>query len=117
MNIKNSKEMIEHLAELCRQDKRFKDSYKIDIYGPFGMRAYSSLYIKDSNDETIGHLTIEIDVEREWYLYENGQIVKDMYPENSIGAYNNMNHKTEPLPDRNEDILNIIFSNIEYHYV
>ena len=106
--MKTSQEKIEQLAELCRQDERFKDSYKIVTYGPFGLRAYSCLYITDSNSEIVGHLTIETDVERRRYLYENGQIIKDMYPENSIGYYNNMNHRTAPLPDSDEEILNII---------
>lgn len=83
---------------------------KIKKYGPFGLRAYSSLYIMDAekDDPICGYLTVEVDGYRECYRYETSQKI-NAYPKGSIGEMNGMNIVTKELPNNILDVLNLIF--------
>lgn len=84
---------------------------RITKYGPFGLRAYSSLYIKDAekDDQICGHLTVEADEYRGCYRYETSQKI-NAYPKGSIGEMNRMNIVTKELSNNILDVLDLIFS-------
>lgn len=99
---------LEDLADAIKDDPRAKDC-QIDIYGSFGLRACSSLYIRNNDGHIVGSLTVEL--LEEGIFYETGhQKQSDRYPEGSLGAINGFNNEIAKLPMDIDKIKDIVFS-------
>lgn len=82
-----------------------------EIYGPFGLRCETSIYLREdmskriTEQETRSIYLVPVHDEDGNYVihYETGE-TKDGYQKGSIGYLNGMHRKTAPLPDTIEEI-------------
>ena len=110
----NSFDLARFIGEEAKKDSRFKDGYIAEVYGPFGIRAYSCIFVIDPSKksgsgrdgEIVGSLTIE--GTEGGYLYETGEVI-NRFPEGSIGYMNNMNNVVAKLPVYTEEVLDLLF--------
>lgn len=88
------------LKEYCGGDE-------VKVYGPFGLRAYTSIYVCKGN--RIGGITLTTtDAARGWRLrYDTGEKT-GAYESESIGALNGFDNKTAPLPDEISEIAALL---------
>ena len=81
-----------------------------EIYGPFGIRAETSIYLRADMSKSICDqetLSIELEHFEDGTRYWNGE-VKGNYPPGSIGWMNNCGHVMVPLPDTLEEIIGVL---------
>lgn len=103
------KEIVETLA--TKLANRLNKNY--EIYGPFGLRCETSIYLFDHADKGITEQetwSIQITPGRldlgEIY-YDTGVVTKD-FRSDTIGYMNGMNNECKPLPDDIEDIIKLL---------
>lgn len=100
-------ELCDHTGHKC-----------FEIYGPFGLRAETTIYLMDADKPDIIHndtwsitLTPDFDFmgeEPDFHLrYDTGRITEE-YPRNSIGGLNNFGHETALLPDTIEEMAKLL---------
>lgn len=85
------------------------------IYGPFGLRLATSIYLREDTSRSITeqttrsiHLVPMHNGEGGYILhYETGEI-DGSYQKGSLGERNSMNRKTAPLPDTIEEIEKLL---------
>lgn len=84
--------------------KDFTGAEKYKVYGPFGLRADCSIYVKKGN--MLGEITLTFD--SNWRLhYDTGE--KDgSYERGSIGDLNGFDNVTAPLPDSVSEIAALL---------
>lgn len=104
--IRNSREFLERLVD--RVYKANPDVADIDLYGPFGMRAYSSLYATDKGGDIIGSLTVE-STESGW-KYETGRKNGMKCDPMSIAALNGFDNEVAPLPEDKDEVVKLVFT-------
>lgn len=86
-----------------------------EIYGPFGLRSATSIYLREDMSRSITqqttrsiHLEPMYDENNDLVLhYETGE-TDDCYQKGSIGERNGMNRKTALLPDTLEEIEKLL---------
>lgn len=86
-----------------------------EIYGPFGLRSETSIYLREDMSRSITaqttrsiHLVPMHNKDGEFVVhYETGEI-DDSYQKGSLGELNGMNRKTAPLPDTIEEIEKLL---------
>lgn len=86
-----------------------------EIYGPFGLRAQTAIYLREDMSRSITeqttrsiHLVPKHDKDVGYILhYETGEI-DGSYQKGSLGELNGMNRKTAPLPDTIEEIEKLL---------
>lgn len=103
--------LVKPIAEKFSEE--FGLSY--DIYGPFGIRAYVTIYWMENKEISIVEqptksLTLEpFDLEKGQLYYETGKKREGVcYHPNSIGAMNGMDREVLPLPDSFDEIKALI---------
>lgn len=100
--------------ELCE----YTGHKHFEIYGPFGLRAETTIYLMDADERDIIHNdTWSITMMPEFsfgmaipdfrLFYDTGNI-REVYPRNSIGGLNNFGHETALLPDTVEEIAKLL---------
>ncbi|WP_195985337.1 hypothetical protein [Clostridium sp. D33t1_170424_F3] len=86
-----------------------------EIYGPFGLRSATSIYLREDMSRSITEQTtrsihlVPMHNENGGYIihYETGE-TDDSYQKGSLGERNGMNRKTAPLPDTIEEIEKLL---------
>lgn len=86
-----------------------------EIYGPFGLRSATSIYLREDMSRSITeqttrsiHLVPMHNKDGGYILhYETGEI-DGSYQKGSLGELNGMNRKTAPLPDTIEEIEKLL---------
>ena len=89
-----------------------------EIYGPFGLRAETTIYLMDREDLRIYEkptwsITLTPDFsfvqpEPDFRLFYDTGNIREVYPRNSIGGLNNFGHETALLPDTIEEIAKLL---------
>ncbi len=103
--------IVEPLAEVLAQ----RTGLKWEIYGPFGLRCETSIYLRADMSKSITEqetrsirLTPATDQNgTEYCMYDTGE-TEGGYEPMSIGWLNGFNHKTAPLPDTIEEIEKLL---------
>lgn len=95
--------LVKPLAEALKQETG-SESFK--TYGPFGLRAYVSIYVHKG--QKCGGITLTLDSEGR-LRYDTGEKTC-RYDSNStgIGALNGMDNVTAPLPDDISEIASLL---------
>lgn len=86
-----------------------------EIYGPFGLRSETSIYLCEDMSRSITEQTtrsihlVPMNNKDGGYIlhYETGE-TDDSYQKGSLGERNGMNRKTAPLPDTIEEIEKLL---------
>lgn len=91
-----------------------------EIYGPFGIYAETSIYLRKDEDKSICDqpvygLTLRSPKEGDMIPYWTGEM-SDNYPKGSLGDLNGENKIFAPLPDTVEEIWEIIKKKFEREY-
>ena len=92
-------------------------NYRYDIYGPFGLSAKISIYfipehMNSITDNGVGlkKLSLLPNLRHNKFNYLTSEVVPNPYSEGTIGYYNHIGYKDEPLPDSIDDIFNLLQS-------
>lgn len=105
------KGIVEPLAEVLAE----RSGLKYEIYGPFGIRCSTSIYLRadmsrsiteqETRSITLTPATSEDGTE--YCNYDTGEKI-DSYEAGSIGWLNGFNNKSAPLPDTLEEIEKLL---------
>jgi hypothetical protein len=102
-------ELVVPLAK--KLSDRFKKEY--EIYGPFGLRADTTIYLLDDPSKSITEQPvlrlslIPKDLSQGELFYETGEQSNE-YQKGSIGYLNGMNNVEKKLPDDFEEIVKLV---------
>lgn len=83
------------------------------IYGPFGMRAATTIYLlKDKEKSILEQPTLSItliprDLQKGEFFYETGEI-EEKHAEGTIAHLNGMNNVEAPLPRKIDEIIKLL---------
>lgn len=83
---------------------------KGEIYGPFGLRAATSIYLREDMSKSIcdqDTLSIELEHREGETYYHTGEYTHE-YAFGTIGEMNGFNHVMAPLPDTLEEIIKVL---------
>lgn len=81
-----------------------------EIYGPFGLRAATSIYLREDMTKGICEqttLSIELEEMEDGTYYHTGKY-SNKYPSGTIGELNGMNHIMAPLPETIDEIVKVL---------
>ena len=102
----SSKDVLKIIEPAIMADKRASGT-SCRIYGPFGLRAEASIFIKKDED-VLGWLTVVI--QDAGIMYETGRSRGINYPPGSIGDLNGFDNELAPLPEDLSEIVDLVFS-------
>ena len=100
----------EDVVKRLMKDLEEKTGLTGEIYGPFGMRAATSIYLRKDMTKGICEqttLSIELEEREDGTYYYTGKNTKN-YPSGSIGEINGMNHIMAPLPETIDEIVKVL---------
>lgn len=86
-----------------------------EIYGPFGLRAETSIYLREDMSRSITeqttrsiHLVPMHNKDGGYVIHYETREIDDSYQKGSLGEINGINRKTAPLPDTLEEIEKLL---------
>lgn len=103
---------VDTVVNLLMKDLEEATGLHGEIYGPFGLRGATSIYLREDMSKSITEQTtksITLTSEEDGTYYETGEIVRE-YPVNSIGWLNGFGRETKKLPDTLEEILELLIT-------
>lgn len=104
---------IEDIVEVLAQRLAEKLNKKYAIYGPFGLRAETTIYLindekKSITEQETWSITLTPgDLTKGEIFYDTGEKTNDFSP-NTTGAINGMNNVREPLPETIDEIVALL---------
>lgn len=110
---RNYPSWVDEIVETLAMELANRLHKNFEIYGPFGLRCETSIYLFDCADKGITEQetwSIRITPGRldlgEIY-YDTGEVTKE-FGSDTIGYMNGMNNVSKPLPDDIEDIIKLL---------
>ena len=81
-----------------------------EIYGPYGLRAATSIYLREDMTKGICEqttLSIELEEREDGTYYHTGKY-SNQFASGTIGEINGMNHIMAPLPETIDEIVKVL---------
>ena len=99
----------EVIRDLAKKISEELGNLPFEVFGPFGLCAQTSIYLKDTDGGKYVLRLRPYDGPEDWITYDTGKMRTDHFcPPGSIGDLNGINCLYEPLPDDFEKVMDLV---------